>query len=408
MKILIVNTFYYPNMQGGAEQSVKLLAENLVKRGHEVGIFCIDSKESKPSIEKYNGVKVFRHDSGNFNLYGFSYDKKGLSKAEKIKQKLICYYNKKTLKCFDEFLDKFKPDVIHTNSTYGMSTLIWKTAHSKNIPVVHTIRDTAIISPFTYGHKDNKAVVKMHRTYVKYTSQFVSGVTSPSNYTLSTSLINNNFKNAVVKKCIFNSVQIDNDRLSEIIEIKKQRNSDFFKFFFAGRLVEIKGIVHLIESFNQLDMENTELHICGGGALLDYVKKESEKNSRIIVHGKLDNEQLGKVYDECDVAVVPSMWPEPFGRVVIEANMHALPVIVSDCGGMPEIISNTKAGTVYKNGNNSELARVMKEYCNRDKIKSSFENIKNNIGIYSIERQIDSFEDVYQILINKVKKNEKV
>ena len=75
---------------------------------------------------------------------------------------------------------------------------------------------------------------------------------------------------------------------------------------------------------------------------------------------------------------------------------------------MPEIISNTKAGTVYKNGNNSELVKVMRDYCNREKIKESFENIKNNIEIYSIERQIESFEKVYQILINKVKKNENI
>lgn len=408
MRILIVNTFYYPNMQGGAEQSVKLLAENLVKSGHEVGVFCIDYKGHGNSVEKYNGVKIFRYDSGNFDLYGFSYNKKGLSKIQKIKQKLICYYNKKTLDCFDKFLKDFKPDVIHTNSTYGMSTLIWKTAYKNNIPVVHTIRDTAVISPVTYGHKVNNAVLKMHRLYVKYTSKFVSGVTSPSNYTLNTSLINNNFRNVHVKKCIFNSVQIDMKQLDKIISLKSNRNSDFYKFFFAGRLIEIKGIVHLIESFNELDMENAELHICGTGSLLNYVKKESEKNSRIIVHGKLDNAELSRVYNECDVAIVPSIWPEPFGRVVIEANLHALPTIVSDCGGMPEIISNMKAGTVYKNGNNSELVKVMRDYCNREKIKENFENIKNNIEIYSIERQIENFEKVYQILINKVKENEKI
>ena len=50
----------------------------------------------------------------------------------------------------------------------------------------------------------------------------------------------------------------------------------------------------------------------------------------------------------------------------------------------------------------------MRDYFNREKIKESFENIKNNIEIYSIERQIESFEKVYQILINKVKKNENI
>lgn len=47
MRVLIVNTFYYPNMQGGAEQSVKLLAENLLRHGNTVAIYCADAKEGQ-------------------------------------------------------------------------------------------------------------------------------------------------------------------------------------------------------------------------------------------------------------------------------------------------------------------------------------------------------------------------
>ena len=51
MRVLIVNTFYYPNMQGGAEQSVKLLAENLLKQGHTVAVYCADAKDGKKQLK---------------------------------------------------------------------------------------------------------------------------------------------------------------------------------------------------------------------------------------------------------------------------------------------------------------------------------------------------------------------
>ena len=40
MKILIINTFYYPDIEGGAEISVKKLAENLAIKGHDVNVIC--------------------------------------------------------------------------------------------------------------------------------------------------------------------------------------------------------------------------------------------------------------------------------------------------------------------------------------------------------------------------------
>ena len=61
-------------MQGGAEQSVKLLAEGLIKRGNDVAIFCIDSKNGENEDTSYNNVKIYRRTSNKFNLYKFSYE----------------------------------------------------------------------------------------------------------------------------------------------------------------------------------------------------------------------------------------------------------------------------------------------------------------------------------------------
>ena len=102
MRVLIVNTFYYPNMQGGAEQSVKLLAENLLRHGNTVAIYCADAKEGQKTVEEINGITVYRCTTGKFDLYKYSYKKNSVSALEKVTQKLRCYCNPDCVKDFEE------------------------------------------------------------------------------------------------------------------------------------------------------------------------------------------------------------------------------------------------------------------------------------------------------------------
>lgn len=399
MRIMIVNTFYYPNMQGGAEQSVKLLAEGLVRKGHQVAIYTGDSSTGLESVEEYNGVKVYRCTTGRFNLFKFSYEKSKVGKIEKILQKLLNYYNISTQKDFISICKEFRPDIIHTNTLYGLSFVIWKNAYKLKIPVVHTIRDTAIISAVQYGHKINPLIEKVHRAYMRYYSKFVSGVTAPSEYTLNTSLDIGSFKNACVKQCIFNSVDLDVVELKHIIEEKSRRTSKHIKFMYAGRLIPIKGIKHMIEAFEQMENKDCELVICGDGEMHEYVKECSKKNSRIIYCGKLNNEQLTEMYKECDVLLVPSEWPEPFGRVVIEGNKYGMPVIATRCGGIPEIFEVTKGGELYQAGDVKELTNKMDYFTKRSVYGKYCSSIQNSLIVFSVKKQIDDFEIVYHQLI---------
>lgn len=281
MKILIVNTFYYPNMQGGAEQSVKLLAEGLMHRGHEVAVFCIDSQSGHEELTEHNGVKIYRYTAHSFNLYKYSYDKKNVGKMEKVLQKLICYRNDACIRDFAYVCRQFCPDVVHTNTTYGMSSYIWKKAYDLRIPVVHTIRDIDIVSPVRYGHRINKFVVRLHHIYMRKLSQYVSAVTAPSEYTLNSSLDIGSFINAKIKRCICNSIDFDKDALEKIIHEKKTRSSERIKFMYAGRLYYFKGIEHLIDAFENMKYKSCELHICGGGDLAEYVEEWAVKDPEL-------------------------------------------------------------------------------------------------------------------------------
>lgn len=398
MRILIINTFYYPNMQGGAEQSVKLLAENLLKHGHAVAIYCADSKDGKNMLEKINDVTVYRCTTGKFNLYKYSYDKSSVGIIEKITQKIRCYYNPIAIKDFSRICDDFKPDVIHTNTLYGIPCSVWKIAWEKNIAVVHTIRDTSIISPVQYGHRANSLIVKLHQKYKRDFSRFVDAVTAPSEYTLQTSLAIGAFKKSKVKERVFNSVSIDYNLLHNMIEDRKKRKSTRIKFLYAGRLIYFKGIRQMLEAFSRIESNDCELHICGAGEMTGYVKEKMEKDNRIIYYGKLTNEELAEQYKECDVLLFPSVWPEPFGRVFIEGNMYGMPVIAGNCGGIPEIYEVTHGGDLCNCENVEMLTTVIKKYLNREYYEHFYKNIEENIWKFEIKLQIKSFEKIYSLI----------
>lgn len=399
MRILIVNTFYYPNMQGGAEQSVKLLAENLTKKGHIVAVYCGDSKDSNKTVENINGVTVYRCTAGKFNLYKYSYKKNKVGPLEKITQKLRCYYNNDCVRDFENICDTFKPDVVHTNTLYGIPWSVWKTAHKKGIAVLHTIRDTGIISPVQYGHKVNPLVLKAHQKYMCKVSKYVDAVTAPSNYTLQSSLAIGAFSQSNIKACVFNSVRIDYELLHKMIDERKLRKSENIKFLYAGRLIYVKGIKQMLEAFEKIENKNCQLRICGTGEMADYVNEKAEKDNRIIYCGKLSSEELAKQYMECDVLLFPSVWPEPFGRVFIEGNMYALPVIAGNCGGIPEIYEVTHGGDLCNCDDIDSFSDMMKRYLNREYGMQFFESIANNISVFDIEKQISSFEEIYNEIL---------
>lgn len=107
-------------------------------------------------------------------------------------------------------------------------------------------------------------------------------------------------------------------------------------FGYVGRVTVDKG-PHLL-----LDAAQT----CGARVVLGGPIDSEYARSLRATYGQ-DVEWLGwcepeEVFSRVDALVVPSLWPEPFGRVAKEAAIYGLPVIVSSAGGLPEAISNAR------------------------------------------------------------------
>jgi glycosyltransferase involved in cell wall biosynthesis len=126
---------------------------------------------------------------------------------------------------------------------------------------------------------------------------------------------------------------------------------------FVGRLVYEKGIHILINAVPKiLSKVNAKFIIVGSGymkeQLLNIVRSMGLEH-KVLFEGFLDNDALIKLQKCADVSVVPSLF-EPFGIVALEAMAAGSPVVVSDTGGLTEIVEHDITGVkVYPNNPDS-------------------------------------------------------
>lgn len=402
MNILVLNTYYYPNLVGGCEHSVKLLAEGLVKAGNKVAVYCIDNLKSKHMYEeRINGVHVYRGSGGLYDIKA----KMRLKKApiNILLNKFVELNNKTAIQEIEEILYKENIQVVHTNNLYGISFSVWKAIKEKGIPIVHTIRDYWIISP-TYSLnylKKGKIEKWLHGIYQRHyrnLSRFVSIASAPSQYTLDKYLQFHYFQNAKCA-CVSNCIEIDKEQVNKNIICQKEKISSRVKFIYIGSLIEIKGIDILLSAFSKIDDDDIELWICGSGPLEQLVKQYVKSDNRIKYYGQVSIDKRNLLLKECDVLIIPSQFDEPFGRVVIEANYFGLPVIGSNRGGIPEIIKHISTGEVFET--EEELQEKIVKFSNRRFIQSFYPKIEEGISEYSQEKQIERFMSIYQRVINE-------
>jgi len=114
---------------------------------------------------------------------------------------------------------------------------------------------------------------------------------------------------------------------------------------FAGRLDDVKGLRYIIQAFKNVltTHPNTRLFIAGDGDFNQWMKESADCWSKIIFTGRLEKKQLFEFYSIADMGVVCSLHEE-FGLVAIEMMMHELAIIVTQTGGLDEIIENGISG----------------------------------------------------------------
>jgi glycosyltransferase involved in cell wall biosynthesis len=130
---------------------------------------------------------------------------------------------------------------------------------------------------------------------------------------------------------------------------------------FAGRLAAPKGLNVLLRAAHHFD---AEIVVCGSGWQLEPARKLARKlgiEPRVTFKGWLDPSALAQELADASVVVVPSLWPEPFGLVGIEALAAGRPVVASATGGIPDWLEHGVSGLLVQPGDPVALARALNE-----------------------------------------------
>jgi glycogen(starch) synthase len=148
---------------------------------------------------------------------------------------------------------------------------------------------------------------------------------------------------------------------------------------FVGRLVHEKGVHVLIGAVPKIlaVLPNVNFVIVGEGGMKDYLMKEAWDfgvASHVFFAGFVNEETLISIYRASDAAVFPSLY-EPFGITALEAMAAKTPVIVTDTGGLAEIVQHEKTGIkVYVDNSDSLAWGILRVLKNSDVAKKIREN----------------------------------
>lgn len=397
MKILMLTWEYPPRVVGGISKVVYDLSHKMVKEGNEVTVVTYKDGDNVKYYENDKGVEVYRVDNYMIRANNFI--------------DWIMQLNFNMITKVNEIINKNgKFDVIHAHDwlvAYSAKSI----KESYNIPLISTIHATE--SGRNSGIHDE-------------TQRYINDSEWMLTYESSEVIVNSNYmKNEVqrlfglpydkinvipngVNLQLFSNVNVDYD-------FRRQYAMDNEKIIlYVGRLVYEKGIQNLIAAMPKIldKYHDSKLIICGRGGMIDELREQVKYlgiDNKVYFAGYCDSKKMQKMYKCADVAVFPSTY-EPFGIVAIESMLSGTPTIVSDVGGLNEIVEHGVTGMKSYAGNANSIADSVLALLFDPKLcanisQNAIKKVKEN---YNWAKITDNTYYVYQLAIGKTVQEKEV
>ncbi|MCK1396151.1 glycosyltransferase family 4 protein [Bradyrhizobium sp. 1] len=399
MRILHLSSLYPPHIVGGAERSVEHLAEELAAMGHEVGAACI-AREASPK-EVRHGVTVYRMASHNdFWLEDWS----SHNRFERAWQKMKQQWNTAIQADFAKVLDDFKPDVLNTHSLLDISTLVWRAAKKRNIPIVHTICEYDLICANAAMFRRGKPCESWHMgcRVISFTKQLnnkmIDAVASVGTEILKTHVDHGYFTHLSPdrRRVIFYSCTVPGGDPEERRKI--DRTGRPLTFGYLGRINTEKGVGTMIDAFKRIGPGNWRC-LVAGRALDDSIERFKTQSEGLPIEfvGFADPKTF---FTDIDVLIVPSFWAEPSPRTIYEAYMMGVPCIGARSGGIPELIGDDNNDWLFEPGNDADLAVKIEAVLKAGREALPNESSFGNIVEESTARRVaEKYLELYEELV---------
>jgi glycosyltransferase involved in cell wall biosynthesis len=171
------------------------------------------------------------------------------------------------------------------------------------------------------------------------------------------------------------------------------------RVLFAGRIVPPKGVGVLLRAAASVD---AEFVICGTGRRLEEMRALAQRlglEQRVHFTGWLSAGELAQELANASVVVLPSLWPEPFGLVGIEALAAGRPVIASSTGGIVDWLQDGVSGMLVDPGDAAGLAKALGELLadpeRQQRMGSAGKQAVN--ARFSPERHVEALLQAYRV-----------
>ena len=366
MKVLAVMPSYrtasYSGNVGGGEISNRLLFQGLVAQGHKVVVVTTNAGGCGNCTE--DGVEIVELSEPGNSV--FSYVKSRFWFRHKV-HKIA--------------LSVVKPDVIVT-STEALGVAL-SLKRSAGLPVALFVR--------AYENLENRETLSA--TFKRMFKSILLGSFGPKsvakadlvlpNSDYMAGICNSYIPATVMSKVVYPPVDY------ELVPMNERRSLKTVSMVGTSAKKGTALVERLAERFPEL---NFRMVGCPGANVLG----EQVKNNLTLI-GWCDVRK--EFEDNADIVLVPSLWPEPFGRVAVEALAAGKIALVSDIGGLPEAVAFQKLLTLETGDEDawSEALRCVLE--NPEPYYDAAEEARAKIDRFGVNKQVEGLEDALRQLV---------
>ena len=362
MKVLLVNKFHY--RKGGSETYYFTLAEALKARGHEVVFFAMQDEKNLPCDQEQYFVS-------NASVNG------GIK--SKLNMLLHMTYSKEAYAKMKKLLQAEQPDLVILNLVHKQITLSIIDAikeHDSKLPIFWTMHDLIAVCP-SYTMRDGSGNICEKCLEGNYTHCVKNKCIKGS---MPMSILSQYEAEYIRKRKWYDKVDLficpsefyrkklveGNFTSSPIVTMRnplpmdtafecRSENEGYILYF--GRLSPEKGVKTLIEAAK---LCGCHLVILGTGPQEEELKAIAEHCDNIEFKGFQTGEALRNYVKNSKCVILPSEWYENGPYSAMEAMALGKPLIVSNMGGLPELVEDGVNGFVYEKTAEALAERVQK------------------------------------------------
>ncbi len=408
MRILLVTDFYHP-YSGGVENHVRAVAAELAERDHRVAVASLSPPPGQQRSATDGEVELFTvHHSAERIGAWFSHADRPWAPP---------FPDPLAIRDLRTVVDEFKPDLIHGHDWLARSVL--PSVVSGGIPIVNSLhyytrncakktlwrddevcggpalRDCLSCASDHYGKARGTVVALGVRLGARLEDRRTSRWISVSQATADGNDLGGRTGSAVVANPIPTPVVLTEAERSAV-DLDSLPDGEFI--LFVGDIRPEKGLTVLTEAVELLRREHgnqTPLVVVG-----ERMHDAIALPENTVELGPVPNTIVQELWGLATVGVVPSVWPEPFGLVAIEAMAAGCALVASDIAGLSEVLADG-GGRLFPPGDAVALAKTIADLlADPDGRRALGAEAKTLVARYEIGRIVDEIEAQYRLAID--------